>query len=125
MDIPRPFGSDCEHLPVWVGQIAVAACADCGTIEWFSASGPVDPAEAIAALFGSYDLIGPVDAIAAPSPRVLAYRPPSLRRRSSLMALPKETWLKAGPHLWMAHDGETLLLSPTRPIEFSNLTRGA
>lgn len=105
--------------------MAVAACSECGTIEWFGAGGAVDPAEAIAALFGSYDLIGPIEAISAPTSRVLAYQPPNSRRRGNLRALPKGVWLKAGPHLWMSHDGEVLLLAPTRQIEFSNLIRGA
>lgn len=119
------FGPGCEHLPVWVGKIAVAACADCGTIEWLSSTGPVDPAEAMAALFGSYDLIGPVDAVGGPTRKVLAYRAPGARKRANLGAVPGGVWLKAGPHLWMSHDGEVLLLAPTRRLEFANLTRGA
>ncbi len=118
-------GQSCEHLPVWMGRIAVVPCADCGQVEWFSRTGPVDPAEAMAALYGSYDLIGPIDALGAPTPKVLAYRPPSGRKRANLDALPSRVWLKAGPHLWMSHDGEVLLLAPTRKIEFANLTRRA
>jgi hypothetical protein len=115
----------CEHKPVWVGQIAVAACADCRQIEWFSNAGPIDSDEAIAALFGNYDLVGPLDALGAPTPQVLVYAPPSNRKRKNLDALPKRVWLKAGPHLWMSHDGETLLLATTQPMLFENLTRGA
>jgi hypothetical protein len=115
----------CEHKPVWVGRIAVAACAHCRQVEWLSDSGPIDPAEAIAALFGSYDLVGPLDALGAPTPRVLAYAPPSHRKRKNLEALPKRVWLQAGPRLWMSHDGEVLLLAPTQPMLFENLTRGA
>ncbi len=115
----------CEHKPVWVGRVAVSACADCGRVEWFSTSGPIDPAEAMAVLFGSFEMVGPLDALGAPAPRVLAYRPPSGRKRSNLDAIPRRVWLKAGPHLWMSHDGETLLLAPTRPLVFDNLSRGA
>lgn len=115
----------CEHRPVWVGRIALSACAECATVEWFSSEGPVDPAEAIAALFGSYDLIGPLEALAAPAPQVLAYSPPSLRTRSHLEALPLRVWLKAGPHLWLSHDGEVLLLATTQKLHFDNMTRGA
>lgn len=115
----------CEHKPVWVGQIAVAACADCRQIEWFSNAGPIDSDEAIAALFGNYDLVGPLDALGAPTPQVLVYAPPSNRKRKNLDALPKRVWLKAGPQLWMSHDGETLLLATTQPMLFENLTRGA
>jgi hypothetical protein len=115
----------CEHKPVWMGRIAVTACADCGRVEWMSSTGPVDPAEAMAALFGSYELMGPLDALGAPSPEVLAYRPPSSRKRANLGAFPPKAWLKVGPHLWMSHDGEVLLLAPTRRLVFDNLMRGA
>lgn len=115
----------CEHKPVWVGRIAVAACQECGRVEWFSDEGAVDPAEAMAALFGSYDLMGSLDALGAPAPEVLAYSAPSARKRRNLDALPRKVWLKAAPHLWMSTDGVTLLLAPTQRLMFDNLTRGA
>ena len=115
----------CDHTPVWVGRIAVSACEECACIDWFSRTGPVDSAEAMAALFGSYDLMGPLDALGAPAPRVLAYSPPNKKKRQHLEVLPKHVWLKAGPHLWMSHDGEVLLLATTQPLLFENLTRGA
>jgi len=115
----------CEHKPVWIGSVAVAACGDCGSVDWMSNTGPIDPAEAMAALFGSYDLIGPLDALGAPSDKILAYRPSSARKRKNLDALPVKVWLKAGPRLWMSHDGQTLLLSTTEPLLFENLLRGA
>ena len=79
----------------------------------------------MAALFGSYDLIGPMDALGAPAPQVLIYAPPSGRKRRNLDALPERVWLKAGPRLWMSHDGEHLLLATTERLLFENLTRGA
>jgi hypothetical protein len=115
----------CEHRPVWVGRVAVAACADCGRVNWFSDQGPVDPAEAIAALFGTYDLVGPLDTVGAPAPYVLAYAPPSRHKRKALDALPRRVWLAAGPRLWMSHDGEMLLLATSQRLLFENLTRGA
>jgi hypothetical protein len=115
----------CEHKPVWVGRVAVAACAGCGTVDWLSEQGAIDPAEAMAALFGSYDLVGSMEALGAPAPEVLVYHPPTSRKRRHLDALPRRAWLKAGPHLWMSTDGEVLLLAPTRPLLFENLTRGA
>lgn len=115
----------CEHRPVWMGRIAVTACAVCGTVDWFSSSGPVDPAEAMAALFGNYELVGTLDALGAPAPEVLVYRPPSVRRRAGLDAFPEKVWLKTGPHLWMSHDGQVLLLAPTERLVFDNLMRGA
>ncbi len=115
----------CEHKPVWVGRVAVAACEDCGQVDWLSDHGPVDPAEAMAALFGSFDLVGSMEALGAPSPEVLVYRPPTARKRRHLDALPRRAWLKAGPHLWMSTDGEVLLLSTNQPLLYENLTRGA
>lgn len=115
----------CEHKPVWVGRIAVAACEECGTVDWLCDGGAVDPAEAMAALFGSYDLAGSMEALGAPSPEVLVYTPPSSRKRRNLDALPRRAWLKAGPHLWMSTDGEVLLLATTQRLLFENLTRGA
>ena len=119
------YSSWCEHNPVWVGNIAVSACADCGQVEWFSDAGPIDPAEAMARLFGSYDLIGPLDAMGAPARSVLAYSPPSARKRKNLRALPEKVWLKASPHLWLSHDGAVLLLATDQQLLFENLTRGA
>lgn len=115
----------CEHKPVWVGRIAVAACEACGSVDWLSDRGALDPAEALAALFGSYDLAGSMQALGAPAREVLVYVPPTARKRRNLDALPRQAWLKAGPHLWMSTDGEVLLLAPTRPLLFENLTRGA
>jgi len=112
----------CEHKPVWVGRIAVAACDECGRVEWLSDEGPVDHTEAMAALFGSFDLAGTIEALGAPSPEVLVYTPPSSRKRRHLDALPRRAWLKAGPHLWMSTDGEVLLLATTQRLLFENLT---
>lgn len=112
----------CEHKPVWVGRIAVSACEDCGQVDWLSNEGPIDHAEAMAALFGSYDLAGTMEALGAPSSEVLVYTPPSARKRRHLDALPRRTWLKAGPRLWMSTDGEVLLLATTQRLMFENLT---
>lgn len=103
----------------------MAACADCGRVDWLSDEGPVDPAEAMAALFGSFDLVGSMEALGAPSPEVLVYAPPSARKRRHLDSLPRRVWLKSGPHLWMSTDGDVLLLATTQRLLFENLTRGA
>ena len=115
----------CEHKPEWVGDIAIASCGKCESVNWFSNAGPVDPSEAMAALFGSYDLLGPLDALGSPAPRVLAYAPPNSRKRKNLDVLPKYVWLKAGYNLWMSHDGSVLLLATNQTLLFENLTRGA
>lgn len=115
----------CDHKPVWIDRIALAGCARCRRVDWLSEDGPLDPAEAMAAVFGSYDLIGPLDALGAPAPKILVYRPPSRGKRRHLDALPRRVWMKAGPHLWLSHDGEHLLLATTRKLLFDNVTRGA
>ncbi len=115
----------CEHKPNWVGRVAVAACADCGRVDWFSDTGPVDSAEAMAYLFGSFDLVGHLDALGAPTSSVLAYAAPSAKKRKNLDALPKNVWLEVGPRLWLAHDGEVLLLATDHQLLIENLTRGA
>lgn len=83
----------------------------------------MDHAEAMTAVFGNFEMVGQLDALGAPAARVIVYRPPSGRKRSYLDAFPRRTWLLAGPDLWMSHDGENLLLAPTRQIVFENLTR--
>lgn len=113
----------CEHLPTWVGPIAVTACAECAEVDWFSRGGPIDAAEGMAALFGSFELVGPIDALGAPAPRVLVYTATSARKRSNLTAFPRRVWLKATPHLWMSHDDKVLLLAPTTPLAYDNLVR--
>lgn len=125
MDTDETTNRDgCQHDPMWVGRIAVTACADCTRVDWLSDQGAVDPAEAMAALFGSYDLVGSMEALGAPTPEVLVYCPPSARKQRHLRALPTRVWLKAAPHLWMSTDGEVLLLAPTQRLHFENLTGG-
>lgn len=117
--------ANCDHLPRWHGRVAVAACEDCGIVEWFGAAGAIDPAEGLAYLFGSFDLVGELDALGAPSRTVLAYSPPNGRKRRNLDTLPRHIWFKVAPHLWLSHDGEILLLSTDQQLMMENLTRGA
>jgi hypothetical protein len=105
--------------------VAVSACADCGRVDWLSDSGPIDPAEALAYLFGSYDLIGHLEALGGPTSSVLAYAPPSAQKRRNLNALPRHVWLEVGPRLWLSHDGQVLLLATDNRLLVENLTRGA
>ena len=122
----RPIATDeCDHRPVWIGRIAVSACGDCGTVDWFSDTGPIDPAEGMAHLFGSYDLVGQIDALHAPSPTVLAYTTNSAKKRRNLAVMPVRTWLRVGPDLWLSHDNETLLLATNHQLLIDSLTRGA
>ena len=126
MDIETREGpsTDCDHRLRSHGRTGVIACGVCGLVEWFGANGAIDPAEGVAALFGSYDLIGPMRAVGAPAPEVLAYRP-GRSTRAALGVLPESTWLRAAPDLWIATDGRVLLLAATDPLLTQNLTQGA
>lgn len=119
------MSSSCDHKPVWIDRIAISACAECESITWMSEDGSVDHAEAMAAVFGSFDLVGQLDALGAPSPRVLVYSPPRRQLRRHLDVIPPRVWLKTGPHLWLSHDGEHLLLATNHGLPFDNMTRGA
>lgn len=126
MRYEMPTGTeDCDHQLRTHGRTGVIACAGCGLMEWFGAGGrPVDAAEAMAALFGSYDLIGPMPAVSAPARRVLAYRP-NRGGKAALQLLPPKSWLHAGQQLWLATEGELLLLATPDELMVENLTRGA
>lgn len=115
----------CLHIPVAVAGIEVVSCGECSEIGWYRRGQWLDPAEGMATLFGQFDLVATLDALSAPAPEVLLYRPPSGRVRAHLEVFAENVWLEAAPNLWLSHDGEHLLLAPTDPIHFENLTRGA
>lgn len=116
--------ASCRHPLRSVGRTAVVACADCGLLEFFGPGGPLDPAEGMAALFGEFDLVGPLPAVGAPARRVLVYRPPR-GGRPALEALPAGAWLLAAPDLWIASDRRVLMLATPDDLMVDNLTRGA
>lgn len=124
MELNRLNGCGEHHL-VATGNLLVSACAGCSTVEWRDAAGEIDPAEGLAALFGSYELIGNLDALGSPAPEVLVYRPPSNRKKRNLAPFPAHVWVKAAPDLWLTHDGENLLLATNHRLLFENLTRKA
>lgn len=115
---------ECRHDPRYWGRTSVVACAACGLVQFFGPAGLLDPAEGMAALFGTYDLIDSVPAVGAPAPLVLAYRP-SRGKKGALGLLPPGCWLRVGSELWVAAgDGVLLLATPDR-LMVDNLTRGA
>jgi hypothetical protein len=123
-DISFPGSDICSHELATHGRYGVIACPVCGLVEWFGPDGPADSVEAIAALFGSFDLVSQVPGVGAPARSVLAYRPgPTCRR--ALDILPRRCWLAAGPQLWLATDGDVLLLATPDELMIHNLTRGA
>lgn len=115
----------CQHTPIEVAGLEVVSCDNCVEVAWYRGGEWMDPAEGMAELFGQYDLVGRLEALSAPAPEVLLYRPPNRRWRAHLDAFPKRTWLEAAPDLWLSHDGEHLLLAPTNPVHFENLNQGA
>lgn len=117
--------SPCIHRPADVAGIRVVACGQCGTVEWFGTTRPLDPSEGMAALFGNFELAGRLPAVRAPGDEVLMYRAPGRKGRGSLEAFPAHVWLRVDEHLWLSHDGEHLLLVPTTPLLMENLTKRA
>lgn len=114
----------CRHEMKHWGRTAVVACGSCGLLQFFGPRGLLDPAEGMAALFGNYDLVGPLPAVGAPASRVLAYRP-NRARRGALALLPIGGWLLVGEQLWVASDGQALLLATPNELMVDNLIRGA
>lgn len=123
MQLRRLNGCE-EHKAVPVGSLRVSACATCRQVEWLNTDGEIDPSEGMAALFGSYELIGTLDALGSPAPEVLVYSAPSVKKRRNLIGFPKNVWVKAAPDLWLTHDGERLLLATNHRLMFENLTKG-
>ena len=116
---------ECLHEPIWVGRVAVVGCSDCGEVNWLSENGAMDPSEAIARVFGTYELTGSIDALGGPAAKALVYDAPSSRKRRHLDAFPRHTWLRCGRDLWMSTDGVHLLLATPHRLMYDNLMRGA
>ena len=115
---------ECRHDPRHWGRTSVVACATCGLVQFFGPAGALDPAEGMAALFGTYDLIGSMPAVGAPAPVVLAYRP-GRGKKDALGLLPTGHWLRVGPELWVAAGEGVLMLATPDWLMVDNLTRGA
>jgi hypothetical protein len=124
MELNRLNGCD-RHQFAPMGGIQVAACETCRRVEWADGAGEIDAAEGMAALFGAFQLIGPLDALGSPAPEVLVYRAPSPRKKKNLLAFPAHVWVKAAPDLWLTHDKEHLLLATNHRMLYENLTRRA
>lgn len=97
------------------GGVLTSACAGCASIRFRSAVSGRDPWDAMAALFGGYELVGRVDTIRAPTGEVLAYRSRTEEEAAALRVTPPHRWFEVNQHLWMCHDGELLLLAHSSP----------
>lgn len=108
-----PTAGSCRHDRLEIGGLVAETCQATGTMTWTDRSGPLDPAEAVARLFGDFDLHGAAPALHAPGPTVVVSTPASRRGRESLSAVPSDRWLQAMPSLWIRSAGPTLLLAST------------
>ena len=111
---PRP----CAHtdlLSAAHAGVRVEACAPCATVRFCDAGGDdgdqLEATVALAKLFGTFDLIGTLDAVRAPGRTVLMYRAPDRLTHASLRVVTPHQWFEADDGLWLYHDGEHLLLS--------------
>lgn len=113
----------CTMTKNQVAGLEVTYCPECREVEWWEGESLLDPDEGMARLFGRFDLVGRLPALGAPGPEVLVYQPPARQARGRLAAFPRGVWLEAAPDLWLSHDGERLLLCPSRPLLLDNLAR--
>ncbi len=120
MDNVIDFPSACRHLHFRWRNIELAVCRQDGTTVWTEDGNEIDGAQAMAILFGDFDLDGCLDGVGSPGLAVLVYEP-GRHGRSRMLAFPAHEWLEAMPGLWFTHDGHRLLLSPTDPQMASNL----
>jgi hypothetical protein len=124
-DAPRVSVSQstCLHRRIPVGSFTLDLCPTTDEGRWLADGEDVDPAEALAHLFGAFDLVAAVHGVGTPGDSVLLYSPDSRRGRNRMRALPMSTWILAAPSLWLTHDGDHLLMSPEDPLLAENLAR--
>ncbi len=108
-----PAAGSCRHARLQFGALVADTCEATGTMAWTDRSGPLDPAEAVARLFGDFDLRSAAPVLHAPGPILVVSTPASRRGRETLSTVPSDRWLQAMPSLWIRSAGSTLLLSPT------------
>ena len=108
--------STCVHTVRPVGDgIEIAACAGCGTVDWFRRGHAIAAIEGMTEVFGMFDLVATLPGVSAPGPEVLLYKAPRGASRTLLAALPPRAWLEAAPGVAISHDGRHLLVSPSHP----------
>ncbi len=127
-DTPRdgsapPAPDSHTHDAFDVSGLHAELCAVDGSVAWSDNGCELDGMEAVARLFGSFELVGRLDAITAPGPAVFVYLPGSMRGRARLRSVPTHEWMEVAPELWAMSDGAALLLSPTDPLLAFNLAR--
>ncbi|NND83543.1 MAG: hypothetical protein HKN46_00170 [Acidimicrobiia bacterium] len=116
---------ECRHELQSVGAVSVMACATCASVQFWDDRGPLDRAEGVAQVFGSFSMRTTLPALGAPGPEAMVYDPPNRAGRKVLEVFPAHVWLEAQPGLWMSTDGDHLVLSPSDPTVSHHLGRGA
>ena len=116
---------ECRHELRSLGTISVVACATCASVQFWGPDGPLDQAEGVARLFGSFTMRDSFRALGAPGREAIVYDAPDRAGRRALEAFPVHTWLEAQPGLWMSTDGTHLVLSPSDPSTGRHFGRGA
>jgi len=120
----EPTPGTCLHERRRIGRLVLDLCPDSHEGSWLDDDDdPVDPAEALASLFGSFDLRAALPGVDAPGETVLVYQPDTRRGRTFMRGLPQHHWIQAAPRLWLTHDGENLVMSPEDRLLAENLTR--
>lgn len=122
-DLDRPAPSSCMHERTTACGLTLDICPQTDEAQWLDGASQLDPAEALARLFGAFDLMAALPGPTAPGETVLVYLPDSRRGRQAMRALPAARWIHAAPGLWITHDGDHLLMSPSDPLLAHNLAR--
>jgi hypothetical protein len=117
---PDPVPGSCVHERAMVGRLEVEICSR-GDLAWYDRGEEIDPAVAMAHLFGQFDLVSSFDGLRTPGPTVFVYRPDGRRGRQAMRDLPAARWLQAAPELWITRDEHHLLLCPSDPVLAANL----
>ncbi len=124
LDFDRRARNTCMHERIDVAGLTLDLCPDTAEAHWMSNdSESLEPAEALAVLFGSFDLKASLAGLDAPGAAVLIYRPDSRRGKQAMRSLPYRRWIHAAPGLWLTHDGEHLLMSPEDALLAENLSK--
>lgn len=113
----------CRHERLAIGPLVADVCHEAGTVDWSEGDDPVDPAAAVARLFGDFDLRAAAPALHAPGSVVIVCTPATRTGGRTLEAVPSDRWLEAMPSLWMRAAGRSLLLSATDPLLSGRLLR--
>lgn len=119
----RESVTTCLHERLTVGVYLLDVCPGSGEAAWLDDGDVVDPAEALARLFGNFDLRTAMPGLDAPGDTVLVYSPDGRRGRAAMRSLPACRWIEGAPGLWLTHDGEHLLMSPVDRLLTENLIR--